>query len=200
MEQGYVSIFDLVPNYREAVEKENQYRDADFLSDTSFISGIEVYKLTPRLMSILTLIKNPLVTGGEVKVTDIFVFLWIISKDFCKDEEKQQAFFDAIALKVVDNDEAINTLVAEVSDFLTKTFQDSVGGKSTKEVSYTSGIASIVDIFAHEYGWSEDKVFNMPFRRLWQYLRAITLRHDPKATFNNPSDKVKIDFMGSLNK
>ena len=57
-----------------------------------------------------------------------------------------------------------------------------------------------VDAVASEYGWNEEDILNIPFKRLTQYIRAIQLRNNPKAIlFNAKSDKIKGDFLDSQN-
>lgn len=194
---GYVSIFDLVPHYKEAVEEETHRREADFLSDVTSVCGIKVYKLNMRLLSVLTLTKNPLVTGGSVKLTDAFSFLWIISVEFSLDENKRKLFFEMLSNTLLEDENTLDRAVDDINKYLSYSFEDCLSANSKREVPYVSGNAALVDLFASEYGWTEQQVFNAPLRRIWQYIRAMRLRHDPKALMSNPSDKVKMNFMGA---
>jgi hypothetical protein len=197
---SYISKFDLIPGYREAVTAEMEYRDADFLSNTTYIYGVEVHKLTPRLMCILTLMKHPLMVGGDLTLLDVVSFIWVVSTQFTTDDVKRKEFLDNISKRILDEKGAVEAVMEDITGYIKKSFEDGSGKSRLGDANNSvSCYATITDIFAHEYGWDEEKVFNLPFRRIFQYLRAITLRNNPKAVFDNPSDKVVVEFQGKLN-
>ena len=89
--------------------------------------------------------------------------------------------------------------MADAKAYLDDAFQDSPSGEGGESVSYYSFAASIVDVFGTEYGWRESDVLDMPLKRLWQYLNAIRKRHNPDSIMFNPSDRVRGDWLKTVN-
>jgi hypothetical protein len=48
----------------------------------------------------------------------------------------------------------------------------------------------MVEIMAHSYGWDDEATMQKPVARLFQYMRLIQRRNDPKAILFNRSDAV----------
>jgi hypothetical protein len=89
--------------------------------------------------------------------------------------------------------------VKQIDAFLKESFQDSPGGAGDMESpSYYSFAASLVDLFGHEYGWSEADILDAPIKRLFQYVKAIS-RRSGEAVLFNPSDRVRGEWMDVVN-
>ena len=75
-------LYNLVPGYREAVQRETDLRDAAFLPVTDSICGVEVNQLTPFHLAALTLARSPFICGGMPFPRDIALFLWCVSPEY----------------------------------------------------------------------------------------------------------------------
>lgn len=182
------SIVDIIPGYREAIRFESNLRIASFLGNTELLGGFKVYSLTPRLFSVLVAMESPLLVGGDVKLENIFSFIWVIK---VKEENESPAeFFEK--LKQTD----LEQVVIDVEDYLKYSFVDSIKGNGSVDAPLVCPIASYVDILASEYGWGEQEILDIPYRRIIQYIRSITLRKtDGMSVVNEISGKCRIDFL-----
>lgn len=88
--------------------------------------------------------------------------------------------------------------VEAIDEFVKESFQDSPPGTGVTGVSYYSFAASIVDVFAKEYGWRESEILDTPLKRVFQYLKAIS-RRNGETVFFNPSDKVRGEWLAAVN-
>jgi len=81
--------------------------------------------------------------------------------------------------------------VREIFAYLARVFQDipNSNGKGADSKSYTAPIASMIDLLAHEYGWTDETILRLPLARLFQYMRRIEKRNDPKAMQFNRSEQ-----------
>ena len=171
--------------YIDAVNREQSLRDLAFLSDYDVIADVKVHALTPILHNILTLNNSPLLCGGTITPESLLVFLWTVKVK--EQGETQELFFQSTIKEISDV-----TLCEEIVEYIKRSFQDGLGGGSDVEtLPYWSHLASLVDIFAHEYGWTESTILNMPYRRMLQYVRVIVKRSDPKKILFNSTDEYK---------
>lgn len=189
-----------IPGYLEAVNRENESRDLAFLDVPESICGIDILQMTPRHLVMLDRSNNPFLFTPAPVDPDLFpqlvVFLWALSPDYVMGEGAAKTKFvkSCRKLKFISTVQAVETYVKE-------TFQDAPTREESNGYapSYTSFVASLVDLLASEYGWSEAEIFNMPLKRIFQYLRRIEIRHGAKVMFN-PSDKIKGDWLDRINK
>lgn len=190
------NLYDIIPGLREAVEKENLLRDASFVTDYDLIGGYKVHSLTPRLVAVLQLMKCPLICGGKIELTDILKFLWVIKvKEHGNTDAERNVFRDEL-IKTKSPD----TLMQDITDYLNVAYMDFGGGSgdNSDRTSYVSSMANVVDFLASEYGWQECDILDMPYRRISQYIKAISIRNNPSRPKFNPSDKVKSDFLNRI--
>jgi hypothetical protein len=170
-----------------AVRRETETREAAFIRAPLLICGIPVNQLTGEHLVILEAIRSPFVIGGHADAADVALFLWILSPDFQPRECRTKRSF-------IKGCRRVNYLnaVSEIRSMVDDAFQDSPCGGGVSGPSFTSWLASIVDILASQYGWDEDTILRMPLARVFQYLRCIKQRNDPDAIlFNQRSDAAK---------
>jgi hypothetical protein len=174
-----------IPGFPEAVERQNDDRDAAFLELTTSICGIEIRQMTPEDFLILNGINSPLLRGGIPSPAHVAKFLWHLSPDY---NPQSESAFSAFMHKVgkINYADAIKSIKA----YLERTFMDSPGESDGESVSYASWCAHIVDVFASEYGWPRKEVLKCSFRVLYQQMNCIKKRHNPDAPVWNPSDKL----------
>lgn len=208
-----------VPGLGEAREREARERLAAYLDPLwEFEScGVRVVQLTPRLylelaaapltaavMGSVSLVVSPKrETTGEASrgpvgprgpnFAGIGAMLWRLQRDFrAGDEAQRDAIFARVAAA------KIRALRADLKEFIALTFADqptaSDGAKGNP--SPWAWVASLVDLFAAEYAWTRATVLDSPFRCLFQEIRCIIRRRNPKAAFfNRHSDAVVNRFL-----
>lgn len=189
------ALFKQIPGYEDAVEKENKLREFSFLDYPELICDIRVNPLTPRLFSLLHLKKSPIICGDkDIAVEDILLFLWVISVDFESNNEVKRKKFVEQCFTHKPQD-----LYLAIADYIEEAFQDSTNTRGIPdEVPYYHWLSSLIVILASEFHWSEKDILDMPFKRIWQYLRCISKKYDSRAILFNKSDRLKSDWLMSL--
>lgn len=185
--------FSDIPGFREAIKRENDVRDASFLDLTTNIGGVAIRQMTPRDMLILDGIGNPVMSGQLPSQDQLAQFLWILSPEFTLSKLKAWNFGRRIRkLDYLATAKACFKYVEE-------TFQDSPGGSGINSTPYAGWCAHLVNSIAINYGWPEEKILNLPLKRLFQYLKCVRRYNNPDSPTHNPSDKVKGDYIRLLN-
>ncbi len=184
-----MSLLDLdaIPGYREACESEQANRNLATLQFTVPLCGIEVNQLNPRHVVLLNFCHNAFIEGGRTpRPEDICFFLWVISPQYSLDTKKRDKFIKRhiSKLKYLES-------IGEINEYLSRTFQDSPGRSDANGPQYVAPVVFLVDLFASQYGWEDTKTLNTPLAALFQYMRAIRLRMNPKAIMFNESDTIK---------
>ena len=175
-------LYQIIPGLEAAVARECRIREQSFLGLPDRIAGIDVPRLTLRHVSWLTQAGSPFVTGGRVTPYDVGAFFLALTE-----ARGWRRWWLLRRLSLMDGP----ALVKAVEAYLEEQFQDAPPRAAGEPVSYYSGQAGLVDLFASEYGWSADTVLDEPVQRLFQYLKAIKARRNPGAIQFNPSDSVR---------
>jgi hypothetical protein len=184
--------FSDIPGLAEAVNAEQVNRELAFLPMPPPICGVPVRHMNARHHIILMGCGNRCLAGGRVLPEDVAFFLWVLSPQYTTQPGFREAFI-AESVRPLD----FPSVVLDISTYLDRVFQDwpapPTDGAQRKQ--YTAPVASIVDILATEYGWSDEAILEMPLARIFQYLRRITMRHNPRALMFNPSERVLSRYM-----
>ncbi len=193
-----MSLFDLIPGYREAVKREGGIRDEAFLGLTSDICGLPCVPMNARHFIALDLIGSPLLAAEPLDVStpaDVAVFLWLLSPDYSPTARFRRWRFVRRCRSL-----PFVQAVCEIQAFIRDTFQDAppAGPSQDAGPAYYSHAVNFVHVFASAYGWSEEAILTMPLRRAFQYMRRLTKQRNPKATLFNPSDRVRGDWLATL--
>lgn len=182
----------------EALAREKNARDAAWADVRPRIGGREFLPLTIRHYLALDAVDSPFIRGGVMPTPEqLCQFLWVIAPEFSPDPGAMLNFAKAIGGL------PFEATVKECFELVEVTFMDAPQGDSGSGSgpSFVSWVASIVDALGSEYGWKHFEVLDMPLRQVFQLLRAIRRRHDPKAIlFNALSDKARLDWLESLNR
>ncbi|MDB6026301.1 MAG: hypothetical protein JWM68_2524 [Verrucomicrobiales bacterium] len=191
-----MGLTDEIPGFREAANEEQFIRSAAFLPVTESICGIEVLPLTLAHFTMLEIARNPFVVGGNPVPEDIASFLWAVSPRYKPNAPFRRWWFVA-DLRDLDAEK----VTAGIEAYMEDAFLDSPGGgKSDDALPTSSYAASLVDIIASEYCWSRSDILKMPFKEVFQYIKRMQKRANPKAPlFNKKSDKVKSEFLQARN-
>jgi hypothetical protein len=196
-----------IPGYREAIAAEREARDYAFLELPREICGIDVAPFTLDHLVTRLAIGCPFLCEASVvdrpdPAGEIASFIWHVSVarqrslgNAFAEYRARNAFIRQVAL--VDTADA----VVAIHEYLDWTFLDAPpGGGSRKRPPIASIAATLIDLFAGEYGWSRGQVMHCPLEQLYQLIREITVRKNPKAVlFNRRSDKVRGQYLNSLN-
>ena len=181
----------------DAVAREKSLRDAAWLDLPARICGMEFRQMTVRHYLVLDGVDSPFVRGGIPTPEQLAQFLWIVSPSFTPDEGEALRFTKEIGKL------PFTQAVQESLAYVEQTFLDAPQGAKRDDGSpdYFSWLSSIVDALGSEYGWKPFEIMEMPLRQVFQLLRVIRRRHDPKAVlFNNLSDRAKLDWVQSMKK
>lgn len=185
-----MNLADAIPGYREAVEREKFEREIAFLDIPETAGGVQLMPLTLRRVIALNVAGSPFVCGGQPTPVNTALTLWALSPEYSPGARFARWRF-------IRRCRRINYLktIRDLDEYFDSAFADSPGGRPVSGPSYYSFSAAVVDVFAHEYGWSEVDVMDIPFKRLWQYLKIIKRRSEPGCILFNPSDRVRGEWL-----
>jgi len=187
--------FAEVPGYADALNHETQNRELAFLPTPPPILGIPIRHMSARHHILLTGCRNLFIVGGFPSYIDAAQLLWFLSPDYCTAPGARELF---VATHVAKKD--LNELLSACSLYVSIVWQDAPsGGRETWEKKYVADMASLVDILAREFHWTDEHILELPLARVFQYLRLIRKRSDKNALMFNPSDKVLGDHLSRLN-
>ena len=199
----------VIRGLQAAREREQFERLAAFLPTVpELLCGVAVRPLTPRLSLELEAAGSPFLCGGLPHPADAAVLLWHVS--VAKQERRpwwlsarrwQDRLKDRLTGQIAT---MLYTETCErITDWLKAAHRDGPGvsGEGEERESFACWVAGVVDYFASRYGWSDDLILDMPWRRLWQYHRFIVNRESGgKATFINAlTDKARDEFLCAAN-
>lgn len=187
---------DDISGYAEAVAWEASVRAEAFLDIPRNLLGCEVLPLTLHRMAVLTAAQSPFLCGGAPTVEAVAIFLWVVSPGFSISHPTARTVFLA-GLRDSPELGDLPACVREIGAFVEEMFLDSpAGGGGKSGAPVTSSEAMYCDVFADAYGWTDAQTMNTPLPRLFQMLRRITLRDNPKAVFvNRRSDRVRGEWL-----
>lgn len=187
---------DVAALFRQAVDEQQAARESAYIECPETLCGVEVLPFQVKHLVILDLLGSPFIDGGNPDPGDVAQFLWIVSPAFEWNNRKKRDRFTK-RLRRVPFAEAVTEILKYVAD----AFEDAPGRKEDDGRPPVVGWpAHLVHLFASEYGWTEQVVFSLPFKRAWQYWRCIALQHDPRRPmFNSRSDRVKSEWLVAIN-
>jgi hypothetical protein len=188
--------------YAEACRRESFNRIAGFLSPPDRICGVDVLQYTPRMELELLASGNAFVTGADPFVGDVAAFLWRISRarseagaSKWRTRRRMNRFIRSIA--GLDFFDACGRVV----EYLREAHADGPPSSGGDSPAYASGTSAIVDLLAGAYGWPEEAILDVPYKRVWQYWRHIHFRKsggDRTPFINLASDRVRAEYVGRI--
>lgn len=151
-------------------------QEAQFWANEAWVNaeedcfGIKVKNMSLKHLMMLDGIESPFLNGGDIKDSDIALFLWIISANYSTSKKGKESFFKKCV--------KIQTLpaIAWIKEYIRKTFVDS-DTMSMGEKGQTYFITYFVDLFAREYNWSYEQIMSLPLRIGFQLITAINERN-----------------------
>lgn len=188
-------LYSLIPGLREAVEKEKFIRQAAFCGLPEIIEGIKVSPLAPRHLVILESIDSPFTSGRIPVPREVEECIWVLAECRFASRAKRWLFHHRLRKK------NYNATLQALYDYFDESFQDAPSGRSSKSgISYYSFSAALVDVFASEYGWGMEEIFNSPVKQLFQFLKIIRRRANPSVPLFNPSDSIRSRWLAEMNR
>jgi hypothetical protein len=191
-------------SYAQAVAAERDARDYAFLDLPSEICGVDVLPMTLRTFIARVAMGCPFLRGYRVldladPVGHIGAFLWHLSVARARSrrlgplaEYHARTRFNEVVARI-----DLFAVEPAIDEYLEETFLDApvpgggAEGAAAGEV-YTSIAATLVDLFAFDYGWPAAQVLDAPLVQLHQLLRSRSLRKNPNAIlFNRKSSKAR---------
>lgn len=169
------SLEETIPGLREAEGNFREYLMEGFLGVEPDICGaIGVLPLTPQMYIELEACGNALCTNRPATPVDVAVFLWRVNPGFFRtDQELRLKFNQCVAMLPWER-----TLL-DCYAYMKRAWQGMPQWKTGKGPA-SAGVwpSRIVHMLATEYGWRDDYILNLPFRRLWQYANRILETND----------------------
>jgi len=182
---------DSIPGYAEAKQREQETRDLSFCDWLVPLCGQKVQQLNLTHLIVLGNCDNAFVSDQTPQAEDVAFFLWAVSPDYKPNDNKARDKF----VRKLANTVKFVPACKEIYDFLDTAFQDSPQGTSVVAKSYTSFAATYCDLFADAYGWDDQQTMRKPLARLFQLIRRIQKRNDPRAILFNRSDAVISSYL-----
>jgi hypothetical protein len=186
-------LLDSIPGLAAKVAKasrlEQERRENAYLSDVRRICGHDVRLMNARHWIMLDAAGVPFLAANVMGPIEVAIFLWVLSPAWKPGKCPERDEFLKRVAKV-----KLGPARKQIAEYVDETFMDGGGsrGSSSKAPPATSFAAALVDLVASEYGWREGEILDMPLVRLFQYLRRIDMRTNPKAAVINPlSDRAR---------
>lgn len=194
---------------------EDKLRDVAFLSVREEINGVEVNQLTLRHLTILFYIQSPFLFGGIRKIEDVGTFLWIVSPHYCVHDKpvpltRRERFFYWLHRKHVPTmrEAFLSQLVCHpkwqlfyraIDRYLDRALMDKPPMTSGGTRMATSFAAGIIDRIAAAYGWRDEAILDTPMSRIYQLMKWIEVRGNPKTPQFNPlRDRITQRYLDKL--
>ena len=182
----------------EAVRVQTRNRLRSFVGLPDTILGRDIGHLTLRGLTYLELAGNIFICGSntassnaELHAHAIKLF-WVCAPGYAplsaRGAPRAMRKFEKHFLRF-----NAATVIGAAQDFIEQTFmengifaQKNGGGKKHgKEVPQFCNAAFYIALLAKEFGWDEEKIWDLPMRRILQYANQIRMRYD--GDFQPPS-------------
>lgn len=180
------------PKIAEARERDRRDVQRSLVSIPDLVGRAWVVPMTLERLIVLESIEHPFLKGDYATRDDVLNFLWIMSPEFVGGNPKAtKRFFRRFWFRRIDED--------SLRDYLAEEFANEK--QTSGKVPDANWVAHLVDVFAHEYGWAENEILNIPIKRLFRYADAIVARHgENKVSFSPQADKLKHEYLKEMEK
>lgn len=182
---------EYAPRIAAARKRDNEGKDGAFLAyDEDRIGEFPAVLLTPKRYLLLSGVGA--FGGAEAESMMVLRFLWIVSPDFKPSRISAKLFL----WKHRKTDPV--ELLPEIQKYMARTFSNMPGSKSQGEGS--AWVASMVDLLASEYGWTEKAILDCPLQHIFQYVSMIKARATRQPIeFSSEADRLQAEFMEKAN-
>lgn len=209
-----------IPGYAEAIARESMLREAAFVPVTPDVCGFAISPFTLQHYLTLKLISSPFLTGLTPSPNDLQAVLWLINPQHgsppahrehvarCRDfmPPIQPASRNWLLQGIWRRQYAAALRkAAEITDKLREFIDESLmdfpagSGRKAFTTSYYGDGAWMCGMFAHHFGWDDEKTLHTPMPRILQYLKVIGDIKGSTAPKFNPSDAVTARWLKEQN-
>lgn len=181
----------------EAKQRDAEARNVCFLDPIETLNGEPCSHLTVERLIILEQANSVFLHGGETDITadDILTILWVLSPRFQLNEKRARRFRAKRKRRVR---VALADYSRAILSFLEKTFTFAPPKKNGGDAQ--GWVATIIDLLASEYHWSEREILDLPLSRAFQYVAAMRERiSDNPVKFSGEADRLKAEFLKKAN-
>ncbi len=170
--------------------RERELREEGILDLPLRICGVTLHPLWLIDYAALSACGSPFFCGGPITNGDVFAFLWRLSFEYApRDNEARDAFTARLAEHTFLE---IGNAGNQIAEYLEGVFIDNPGGGGRGEAPIGSFLASVIDCFAREYGWTAEQIENTSLVRVYQLFRFIQRSSGTMVPlFNRLSDKAR---------
>lgn len=208
-----------LPEYLEAVEREQLVRCAALLRLPEKINGFTVMPMTLNHYSILRIAGSPFLPPFRApNYAELAAFLWVLNPGYCLDKKKRDKFLKTCRMfrppkygfrreaRLVNSMLRLAETAQAAQSYVAETFQDRPPAVSDgiQPVEYYADEISVVATLSREYGWSPEDIANMPLKVVFQYLKEICEHHaamnGKPAMLCNPSGAITAKYMAEKNR
>ena len=210
--------FNSIPGLNEAIDKAKELqfktREDSLLGLEQNLLGFRVRTMTILDYVLLDRHQSPFVNRIEPAMSDLALFLWVLSPAYSKWRagigwRKLVPFLQPVAAYLYSRKvgkafgknipESSEPIVLKCFDYINKMFFDSPPGMAKGGESCLCYLTGWFDSMQSEYHCSDEKVWSMGLPELFQRLTAIRRRNNPSVpTFNKGEDSIKLFVLRGL--
>jgi hypothetical protein len=177
---------DIIPGYRESIERETAVRDAAFLGISETVGPFELRPMTLRDYIVLKNAGSPLLGAGtKPSPEQLAMFVWLLLEE----PKGSQQRFSRRHWK-----QFTWELYFACRSYVLESFQDApVPRRGVWNPDYYGDGAYFVTLFARHYHWEPQITLNLPMKQLFQFVNEI--RSKSGDIMSNPSDGVRAAWL-----
>lgn len=184
-----MSLLD-IPEYAAAVNAETVARELAYMPRPVPICGVSIVHLSARRFMVLAGCGNRFLVGGTLRAIDVAFWLWAMSPDYSTEPRAREQYVKrTVGPRLKTYVLQLETAQA-IRAYMAGALQDRPAGGGSDDKLYTAGVTGLVDLFGSEYGWTLEQVMEAPLAVLFQQIKRIERRNNPRAVQFNPSDRV----------
>jgi len=187
---------DIAAQWKAAATEERALRSAAAVAPGALAverDGIRAGPLRLRHIALLDAILSPF-AGHDTPVTpEEIIRAWLIVRDLDYTRNAAASERDREIAFAAGHLATITSLLCDLLDMALRDMPPAQGHNSGGAAA--SPIATLIDLFASEYGWRLDDILDLPMPLAAQLLRAILRRKNPDVALGNPSDRVLTEYL-----
>lgn len=176
----------------EEAARNRLFRSLASCPDLWTVAGKQIRVMTLRDYRTLCIIGAPAVCGDEYSDEAVAQLLWLLSPEFCTDEDLRTVF----ALEVFDH---LPDARAELDEYLDFLFLDDPPSRSDGKRVAVSFDNALIHAFAMSYGWTSEQTLSLQVPQAFQLLKLIQRSNNPSAPTFDGSEDAKSRFLQWLN-
>lgn len=187
----------------EARNKQFKTRENGWLGLSHDVCGFKIRTMTVLDYVLLERSGSPFIHRAEPTMSELALFLWILSEKFDSGKSQKIAAFIhgmKVRRKLGKNiPESSEPAVKKCFEYISEMFFDAPASIGSGSESCLTYLAGWFDTLQSEYNCPEESIWRMGIPRLFQSLKAISHRRNPsQPSFNQKTDSVKLFILRGL--